>query len=215
MNRDEYLDLLRYYLKSLPKPIVEDIILDYETHFNEGIKNGRSEEDIAIELGSPRELANEYLENEDYHYNKEEVLYKNTDKETENSTELIKKIILGIVIFFALTVIVPVFFGLLTGFIGLIIGALAVIFSLIVSALAIGFSTFLSLFIDFSNSSFIHLGPVMLLNPITRFFLSTLTISIALILINLVIKFFKFCVAQITKLYQLIKWNFKKIKKKF
>ncbi len=61
MNKRDYLDLLRYYLRDLPGVVVNDIIYDYEEHFNAGIENGKTEEQISEELGSPDDIAKEYL----------------------------------------------------------------------------------------------------------------------------------------------------------
>lgn len=62
MRKSEYLDLLRFYLQKFPKEVIDDIIQDYEEHFAIGIDHGKTEEEIAEELGSPRIVAEEYLE---------------------------------------------------------------------------------------------------------------------------------------------------------
>lgn len=56
MNKTEFLDLLRYYFRNANKREVEEILSDYESHFEEGKKRGLSEEEIAKELGSPKEI---------------------------------------------------------------------------------------------------------------------------------------------------------------
>lgn len=56
MNKTEFLDLLRYYFRNADKREVEEILSDYESHFEEGKKRGLSEEEIAKELGSPKEI---------------------------------------------------------------------------------------------------------------------------------------------------------------
>lgn len=56
MNKTELLDLLRYYFRNANKREVEEILSDYESHFEEGKKRGLSEEEIAKELGSPKEI---------------------------------------------------------------------------------------------------------------------------------------------------------------
>lgn len=60
MNRKEYLDRLRVCLQGLPLDELEDILSDYEEHFDIGISKGKSEEEISKELGDPREVANNY-----------------------------------------------------------------------------------------------------------------------------------------------------------
>lgn len=60
MNKTEFLDLLRYYFRNAKKSEVEEILADYEAHFEEGKKRGLSEEAIAKELGSPKDIYESY-----------------------------------------------------------------------------------------------------------------------------------------------------------
>ena len=56
MNETEFLDLLRYYFRNAKTDEVNEILSDYESHFEEGKKRGLSEEEIAKELGSPKDI---------------------------------------------------------------------------------------------------------------------------------------------------------------
>lgn len=60
MNETEFLDLLRYYFRNVKTEEVNEILSDYESHFEEGKKRGLSEEEIAKELGSPRDIYDSY-----------------------------------------------------------------------------------------------------------------------------------------------------------
>lgn len=60
MNKTEFLDLLRYYFRNAKKSEVEEILADYEAHFEEGKKRGLAEESIAKELGSPKDIYESY-----------------------------------------------------------------------------------------------------------------------------------------------------------
>ncbi len=60
MNETEFLDLLRYYFRNAKAEEVEEILADYESHFEEGKKRGLSEEEIARELGSPKDIYNSF-----------------------------------------------------------------------------------------------------------------------------------------------------------
>lgn len=60
MNRDEFMKILRKELSGLPRPEIEDIIYDYEEHFEIGIHKGKTEEEIAKELGNPKNIAKSY-----------------------------------------------------------------------------------------------------------------------------------------------------------
>ena len=60
MNKTEYLTKLTNELGHMPYGDVKDIIQSIEEHFDEGIGEGRSEEEIAESLGDPKELAMEF-----------------------------------------------------------------------------------------------------------------------------------------------------------
>lgn len=59
MTRSEFLAQLRAALKGLSAKEVDDIIADYNAHFDEGVGAGRSEQDVAHALGDPVRLARE------------------------------------------------------------------------------------------------------------------------------------------------------------
>lgn len=60
MNKSEYLKKLTNELGHMPYGDVKDIIQSMEEHFDEGVSEGRSEEEIASSLGDPSELALEF-----------------------------------------------------------------------------------------------------------------------------------------------------------
>ena len=60
MNKSEYLKRLSDELGHMPYGDVKDIIQSIEEHFDEGLGEGRSEEEIAASLGDPKELAAEF-----------------------------------------------------------------------------------------------------------------------------------------------------------
>lgn len=62
MTRGSYLDQLDRHLRSLKREKVKEIIADIYNHFDEGIENGLTEEEVADGLGDPKQLAAEYLE---------------------------------------------------------------------------------------------------------------------------------------------------------
>jgi uncharacterized membrane protein len=57
MNKQAYLDALQKALAGLPPATVARTMAYYEQHFIDGMAAGRSEEDIAEELGEPRKIA--------------------------------------------------------------------------------------------------------------------------------------------------------------
>lgn len=56
MNKTEFLDLLRYYFRNAKTEELNDILADYEAHFEEGKRAGLTEEEISKELGSPKDI---------------------------------------------------------------------------------------------------------------------------------------------------------------
>ncbi|MBE7619770.1 DUF1700 domain-containing protein [Komagataeibacter sp. FXV2] len=58
-SRQMFLDQLRAGLRGLPRHVIDDIVSEYETHFDEGHAAGRSDGDIAAALGDPVRLARE------------------------------------------------------------------------------------------------------------------------------------------------------------
>ncbi|WP_179218800.1 DUF1700 domain-containing protein [Saccharibacillus sp. O23] len=62
MNKEQFLFRLQKGLAVLPSETRKELMADYEDHFRSGLEHGKSEEEIAFELGSPEELAQEALE---------------------------------------------------------------------------------------------------------------------------------------------------------
>ncbi|HUO12975.1 MAG TPA: DUF1700 domain-containing protein [Caulobacteraceae bacterium] len=59
MTRDDFIAKLRQGLAGLPEAARAEIVADYESHFADGVRAGRSEADIAAALGDPGRLARE------------------------------------------------------------------------------------------------------------------------------------------------------------
>ncbi len=62
MNKIEYLNALKEALKDTEESVMEEIVSDYEEHFQVGIEKGKSEEQICEELGSINDLVDEIKE---------------------------------------------------------------------------------------------------------------------------------------------------------
>jgi uncharacterized membrane protein len=60
MNKNDFLTELRKKLSLLKVADIEDIIAEYEQHFNFKLADGYSEEEIAVKLGHPEELAQQF-----------------------------------------------------------------------------------------------------------------------------------------------------------
>lgn len=61
MNKNEFLSTMKAHLSSLPPEEQVELMEDYESHFVFGLQNGKTEAEIANELGDPFELAEEVL----------------------------------------------------------------------------------------------------------------------------------------------------------
>lgn len=65
MRKADFLDRLRNALAGLPSETVDEILADFDEHFRVGLASGRPEEEIALELGIPEDLALAYRETAD------------------------------------------------------------------------------------------------------------------------------------------------------
>ncbi|NLN65809.1 MAG: DUF4097 family beta strand repeat protein [Clostridiaceae bacterium] len=79
MNKIEYLKALKEALQHIDISVMEEIAADYEEHFQVGMENGKSEEQICEELGSIDDLVKEI--NAVYNTDKKEYSYEGTDNQ--------------------------------------------------------------------------------------------------------------------------------------
>lgn len=61
MTKQEFLQHLKVHLQPLPAAEREDILADFEEHFQAGAESGKTEEQICAELGNPYTCALQYL----------------------------------------------------------------------------------------------------------------------------------------------------------
>ncbi len=61
MTKKQYLDALEKELRSRRVADVEEVLSDYEAHFARKAADGYSEEDIARKLGTPQDIADDFL----------------------------------------------------------------------------------------------------------------------------------------------------------
>ncbi len=190
MKKKEFLDLLRYYLKSLPQVAINDIIYDYEQHFEWALAKGKSEEEICRELGSPQALAEEYLDYEIFgghgrkHFRRErafgsgDVEYKKEAKAKSSSAWKWIAVILIIILF-------PAILGAGVGIIALLIGFVATAISLIVAGIALPFSAVIGIP---SAYPLIFHSP---LHPVTNSFIGIFLLFLGIGLLYLMVKIIK------------------------
>lgn len=119
MSKKEFLNTL-YNNLNLKKEEKEEIMYDYEEHFDIGIKKGKSEDEIVKELGDPKKVAKQY--------NVSELLEK--AKKEPNVSNVFSAVVAALALGFFNLVFV----------LGISIGIAAALFSLIVAAGAVTIS---------------------------------------------------------------------------
>ena len=149
LNKKEFKSVMKKELSGLPKDEREDILLEYEVHFSEESKKGKSEEVICKELGSPKELAKMYKVN---------VLIQ--EAEDNVSTNNILRAVLasiGLGLFNLILVLGP-FLGLLGLLVGIFAASLGLVF--------VGLVLFADALFGPLNSAFVQMPYVLAIEPL-------------------------------------------------
>ncbi|ERJ11194.1 HAAS signaling domain-containing protein [Haloplasma contractile] len=151
MNKNEFMNQLNRSLLNIPNEDRKEILFDYQEHFEVGLHEGRTEEDIANSLGNPRMIAKQMKAN-----------YMITRAEQNTSfSNIIRALFatgaLGFFNFFFITIVfIPV---------------VSVLFAFFVSGLALVFSGFIiliaSIVAPFNPDVF-----NLMVHPVASFFLS-------------------------------------------
>lgn len=66
MNKVKFIKLMNRELHLLKKSERDEILAEFEEHFRTGMENGKSDEEVAAELGKPSELAIQYKDEIDF-----------------------------------------------------------------------------------------------------------------------------------------------------
>ncbi len=120
MNKKEYLTKLRSALGNISTEARDEIIYDFTEHFDIGLEQGKTEEEISLSLGDPKANAKQY---------KAEFIVHQAHKNS-SGTNVLRAVFAAISLgFFNLIFMIPVF---------------AVVFSIIASFLAISLSLTIS-----------------------------------------------------------------------
>lgn len=62
MNKNEFLYTLKQHLVGLDQEQTQEILADFEEHFANGLQQGKSEQELAQELGDPGDIGRQYQE---------------------------------------------------------------------------------------------------------------------------------------------------------
>ena len=110
MNRNEFLNILERSLGNISQSDKIDILYDYKEHFNVGMSDGKSEEEICNSLGDPGMIAKQY---------RVDHIVKQAD-ENRTAGNILRALFAALSLgFFNLIIILPVFFTLLGVLLGL------------------------------------------------------------------------------------------------
>lgn len=199
MNKKDYLDLLRYYLRDLPEIVVEDIVYDYEEHFNIGLSKGKTEEEIAKELGYPDDVAKEYLKG-DFNKRPERKAYENSENLAADDLDKEKDSKLGWIIL--LIVLSPLILSLVASVFAIIVSVFAGLFAAGIGLLGGGLATFASFIPGFSNMVSLSIS-----HPLTRIFTGLALTCLGIVLLYLGVKFVQLMWSLIKKTWITIKWK--------
>jgi len=126
MKKKEFLDELGKILEENKCSDKEEILKDFEEHFSVGIEEGKSEEEVAKMLGNPRDIAMQFILEENKEDKKQEpikaeVITEQTNVKKENNTAISKILIALALIFFNIVFV----FGIVCGLLGALVGCLA------------------------------------------------------------------------------------------
>lgn len=208
MTKQEYLDLLRYYLEDLPSLVVNDIIYDYEEHFNIGLGDGKSEEEISAELGSPELIAQDYLATErlkrkkpnqyEYTYEDSTSFEQNADDYYHTDTYSSNKKNKIILLILAAIILSPAILALVSGIIGIIFG----IFGAGVGFVAGGVGLIASLI------AYLFAGNVLSLSPLTTVAGGIFMVGFGILILYAGIKVIQWLYKAIKNLIISLRWRF-------
>lgn len=137
MSKTEFINILKSALNGISENERSEIIYDYEEHFDVGIEEGKTEEEISSALGDPKAIAKQF---------KVDYLIKIAEKD-KSTGNLVSAVFASVGLGFLNLILLPFFltaaaivFSLLAAAASVIISILAAIFSIVISiyATAIG-----------------------------------------------------------------------------
>ena len=212
MNKTEFFKILEEGLNDFPNQELQDILYDYKEHFTNALSEGKSEEEIILELGDPYVIVNQYRNGyikpisytKDHHEdtNNNSTDYEepvssqnnhNTNNKSTNSTNTFLKIAIAICI---IILVAPVGFAGISGIFALIIGLISIPFAFSVSGAVMLFGKLGFNILGFGVPAFFADFPTSVVILVT-----IASIAATLLVILLAVYFVKFIVVAIRKLF--------------
>ncbi|MFL0269453.1 HAAS signaling domain-containing protein [Candidatus Clostridium radicumherbarum] len=133
MNRDEFIKTLEASLTTFNQEEKKDILYDYEEHFRIGLQNGKTDEELIKELGSPSDIAKQYSGNfeeekvEFNSYSDSNIDYRDHSTLKSNERSIIPSIIAALALsFFNLIFVIWIFVAAGAALIGLAAAAISI-----------------------------------------------------------------------------------------
>lgn len=118
MNKIKFMEIIKKELSGIPESDLTEILYDYEEHFNVGISEGRSEEEIAKSLGNPYVLAKEM----------KTTYLKNRSEDSFSITNFLQLLFAAFsVIFLNLVIVLGPFIGIVAALIAIFASGIAII----------------------------------------------------------------------------------------
>ena len=196
MKKQEFLDLLRFYLEPLPKTVVDEIVAEYRTHFEEGMAHGKTEQEISRDLGSPQEIAKEYLyDDEEENPNR----FKTGMFRTKEGSINWAMIVLAILLF-------PIWGSILLVAFSVLFAVVVTLIALVISFIFAGGAILVATL--FPSLPWIHAGGgFLMLSPVTRVLWSCATLALGIVLVRLIVTLFTSLVRKIKEAYGTYKWK--------
>ncbi|MDV3427325.1 MAG: DUF1700 domain-containing protein [Bacillota bacterium] len=190
MSKERFIEILKSSLGNLPQDEIYDILYDYNEHFEIGINNGKTEEEICRELGDPKAIGKSYRASMALERAEEHPSAKNL------FSAVLSAIALG---FFNIVIVLGPFLGI----IGVITGLFAVSISLFISGIAAIISPIISIAAPFLVNT---LG----INPLAVLFFGIGLTALGLLMF-IGLCYLSKCLYKLTVKY--LNWNINIIKK--
>ncbi|MBC6296316.1 DUF1700 domain-containing protein [Listeria sp. FSL L7-1517] len=114
MNKQDFLNELNQRLELLDSKERRELLSDYQEHFRNGLEEGKSEEQIVFDLGTPEEIAADILNERDIKEEKVEndYYYVPRKNQTENRSTG-RQLLIGVGLFFLdVCLIIPIIVSL-------------------------------------------------------------------------------------------------------
>ncbi|HEX2945304.1 MAG TPA: DUF1700 domain-containing protein [Clostridia bacterium] len=172
MNRNEFVSTLRNGLGNISSASVEEILYDYREHFEIGLEQGKTEDEISQSLGDPKLIARQY---------RAEYIVHQADKHSSGAN-VFKAVFAGISLgFFNLIFMLPVY--------AVVLAILAAFYSISLVLTVSGAACFMAAIL----SPLLPWIPTLPVSPAVIIFSSISIMSLGLLFTLGTVQFTKWC----------------------